>query len=66
MYICIFCNIAAKSLTADCPSGWTQGLADNGVAYYVNNKTGQSQWEHPMDETFRKLFRYDVPMQIYT
>lgn len=31
-------------------SGWEQRFDQNGRSYYVNLSTGESQWEHPMEQ----------------
>mmetsp|Transcript_5368 Transcript_5368/g.9852 ORF Transcript_5368/g.9852 Transcript_5368/m.9852 type:complete len:105 (-) Transcript_5368:632-946(-) len=29
------------------PVGWSKHFDDNGIPYYFNSATGESQWEHP-------------------
>ncbi len=49
--------IAKKSMLAPVPEGWEQVIDDNGVPFYHNVGTGESQWEHPDDEHYRRMFK---------
>eukprot|EP00730_Choanoeca_flexa_P002350 TRINITY_DN11017_c0_g2_i1.p1 TRINITY_DN11017_c0_g2~~TRINITY_DN11017_c0_g2_i1.p1 ORF type:complete len:1096 (+),score=271.54 TRINITY_DN11017_c0_g2_i1:179-3289(+) len=48
--------IAIEALKAPLPKGWKpcEDTA-SGDIYYFNFKTGESVWEHPMDEHYRKV-----------
>lgn len=49
--------IAERSLLAPLPAGWSQMTTkDTGHIYYYNSKTGESNWSHPCDESYRNLF----------
>ena len=49
--------LAKESLNAPLPKGWTERkLQRTGQSYYVNKETGESVWEHPADETYKKRF----------
>ena len=49
--------LAKESLNASLPDGWTERkLQRTGQTYYVNKETGESVWEHPSDETYKKRF----------
>ena len=49
--------IAEEALTAPLPEGWQQGQAEDGTPYHFNPDTGESLWEHPLDEKYREKFR---------
>ena len=48
--------IAEEALCASLPEGWTEHADQNGNTFYYNAGTGQSSWEHPLDEYYRSLF----------
>lgn len=52
-----FFYIAEKGLKASIPAPWKACQTKDGQIYYFNFNTGESQWEHPCDEEFRKEFR---------
>ena len=52
-----FLWIAEESLTAPLPKGWVVAEADDGSLYHFNPDTGESLWEHPLDEVYRQKFR---------
>ena len=49
--------IAEEALTAPLPDGWQQAEAEDGTPYHFNPDTGESLWEHPLDEVYRQKFR---------
>jgi hypothetical protein len=49
--------IAEEALTAPLPDGWQQAEAEDGTPYHFNADTGESLWEHPLDEVYRQKFR---------
>ena len=49
--------IAEEALTAPLPEGWQQAEAEDGTPYHFNPDTGESLWEHPLDEVYRQKFR---------
>jgi len=50
--------LAKESLNATLPSGWMERkLQRTGQTYYVNKQTGESLWEHPSDEKYKKRFK---------
>ena len=49
--------IAEEALTAPLPEGWQQAEAEDGTPYHFNPDTGESLWEHPLDEVYREKFR---------
>ena len=56
--------IAEKGLSAPLPEHWVVCTVDPEVAtgtqedvYYFNEATGESIWDHPLDEVFRELAR---------
>ena len=46
--------VAKQGLTAPMPKEWKPCKTDTGDVYYFNFKTGESIWDHPMDEVFKK------------
>jgi len=48
--------IAEEALCASLPEGWTEHTDQNGNTFYYNGTSGQSSWEHPLDEYYRSLF----------
>jgi hypothetical protein len=48
--------IAVDAMTAKLPEHWEELKAENGQSYYYFKRTGQTQWEHPLDEYYRSLY----------
>ncbi|KAJ3272022.1 hypothetical protein HK104_004588, partial [Borealophlyctis nickersoniae] len=48
--------IARESLKAPLPPNWKPCQTDEGNVYYFNFSTGESIWDHPCDEHYRKLY----------
>lgn len=45
-----------QALDADVPEGWITGEGEGeyaGLVYYYNEATGESTWDHPLDEFYR-------------
>lgn len=43
-------------MDADVPEGWVTGEGDGeyeGLVYYYNEATGESTWDHPLDDYYR-------------
>lgn len=52
-----FLWIARESLVAFLPEGWYHVSAtETGEPYYYNEITGESRWDHPCDDQFRRMF----------
>ncbi|CCW71345.1 unnamed protein product [Phytomonas sp. Hart1] len=51
-----FLWIAREGLKAPLPENWKACESDKGELYYFNLKTGESIWDHPMDDYFKMLF----------
>nr|KAJ3422949.1 WD repeat-containing protein 92 [Polyrhizophydium stewartii] len=49
--------IARESLKAPLPEDWKPCQTEDGNIYYFNFKTGESMWDHPSDEHYRKLYQ---------
>jgi hypothetical protein len=49
--------IAKEGLKAPIPSDWKPCRKSNGQIYYFNFTTGESKWEHPCDEYYKKLYQ---------
>ncbi|TMW64335.1 hypothetical protein Poli38472_012957 [Pythium oligandrum] len=48
--------IARDSLVAPLPDGWFHGTAtESGAPYYYNEVSGESRWDHPCDDYFRRV-----------
>eukprot|EP00904_Undaria_pinnatifida_P002036 jgi/Undpi1/11833/HiC_scaffold_4.g01532.m1 len=48
--------IAEEALNADVPEGWVTGEGEGeyaGLVYYYHEATGESKWDHPLDEFYR-------------
>ncbi|CAG9572347.1 conserved hypothetical protein [Leishmania major strain Friedlin] len=45
--------IAKEGLRAALPDGWRACQTDENEVYYFNFQTGESLWDHPMDEHFK-------------
>ena len=52
-----FFYIAREGLKAPLPETWKPAKNRNGDIYYINLTTKKSQWEHPCDEHYKKLFQ---------
>ncbi|KAI9202509.1 uncharacterized protein BJ171DRAFT_444517 [Polychytrium aggregatum] len=48
--------IARESLKAPLPPNWKPCQTEDGNIYYFNFVTGESIWDHPCDEHYRKLY----------
>ncbi|KAI9088497.1 hypothetical protein DFS34DRAFT_640534 [Phlyctochytrium arcticum] len=48
--------IARESLKAPLPANWKPCQTDDGNIYYFNFGTGESIWDHPCDDHYRKLY----------
>eukprot|EP00906_Rhabdomonas_costata_P036958 RCo051887 len=48
--------IARKGLQAPLPENWKPCKSDKREVYYFNFATGESLWDHPMDQHFKELF----------
>jgi len=52
-----FLYIAREGLKAPLPEPWKPCKTHDGELYYFNFETGESQWDHPLDEVYRKKFQ---------
>lgn len=52
-----FLWIAREGLKAPLPEGWKACRSEKGDLYYFNFKTGESIWDHPLDEQFKALLQ---------
>ncbi|ESL06839.1 hypothetical protein TRSC58_05480 [Trypanosoma rangeli SC58] len=52
-----FLWIAREGLKAPLPEHWKACRSEKGELYYFNFKTGESNWDHPLDEQFRDLLK---------
>jgi hypothetical protein len=48
--------IAREGLKAPLPEHWKPCKTADGEVYYFNFQSGESVWDHPCDEYYRKLF----------
>jgi centrosomal protein CEP164 len=48
--------IAREGLKAPLPKDWKPCQTPEGEIYYFNFGTGDSTWEHPCDEYYKKMF----------
>ena len=49
--------LAKEGLKAPLPADWKPCQNREGKIYYFNFKTKQSQWEHPCDEHYKRLYQ---------
>lgn len=49
--------IAKYAVEADVPEDWTACLDEAGTEYFCNLKTGESQYQHPMDAKYVKMYQ---------
>ena len=49
--------IAKEGLKAPLPKEWKPCKTDTAEVYYFNFKTGDSIWDHPMDDHFKRKFK---------
>ncbi|KAG8344654.1 WW domain [Trypanosoma vivax] len=52
-----FLWIAREGLKAPLPEHWKACRSEKGELYYFNFKTGESIWDHPLDEHYRQLLQ---------
>jgi len=52
--------IATEGLKAPLPKPWKPCQADGGDIFYFNFMTGESVWDHPCDEKFRRLLQIEI------
>jgi len=55
--------IAEEGLKAPLPSEWKPCKSDEDDIYYFNFDTGESRWEHPCDEYYKKLYQTEKKKQ---
>ena len=46
--------LAEEGIKAPLPAGWKPVQTDDGQLYYFNFKNGESSWDHPCDEFYKK------------
>jgi len=49
--------IATEGLKAPLPEPWKACQTKEGEIYYYNPETGESTWDHPLDEHYKKLYQ---------
>uniref|UniRef100_A0A7S2WE81 Kinesin-like protein n=1 Tax=Mucochytrium quahogii TaxID=96639 RepID=A0A7S2WE81_9STRA len=52
-----FLWLAEEALLAQLPVEWSLCDDEHGNQFYYNSKTGESTWENPLDEPYRKMFQ---------
>jgi len=52
-----FLWIAVEAMFAPLPRNWQEFENENGQIYYYNHSTKISQWEHPLDDYHKSLYR---------
>jgi centrosomal protein CEP164 len=63
--------IAKDGLKAPLPGAWKPCRSGDGEIFYFNFETGESVWDHPSDENYRKVYRRskarrDAPKKLVT
>eukprot|EP00826_Nyctotherus_ovalis_P016547 TRINITY_DN14792_c0_g1_i3.p1 TRINITY_DN14792_c0_g1~~TRINITY_DN14792_c0_g1_i3.p1 ORF type:complete len:186 (-),score=53.31 TRINITY_DN14792_c0_g1_i3:696-1253(-) len=51
--------IAKEGLLATVPDPWTQREDENNEIYFLNKKTNESMWKHPLDDYYRKMYQQE-------
>mmetsp|Transcript_4213 Transcript_4213/g.8319 ORF Transcript_4213/g.8319 Transcript_4213/m.8319 type:complete len:105 (-) Transcript_4213:1073-1387(-) len=51
--------IAREGLKAPLPEGWKPCKTEEGSIYYFNSSTGESLWDHPSDDLYKKLYKVE-------
>ncbi|CAM9541182.1 unnamed protein product, partial [Hapterophycus canaliculatus] len=49
-----------QALNADVPEGWVTGEGEGeykGLVYYYNEASGESTWDHPLDDYYRQALK---------
>eukprot|EP00759_Apiculatamorpha_spiralis_P000432 PhF_6_TR10099/c0_g1_i1/m.15715 len=49
--------VAEEGLKAPLPKDWRPCKTDSGEIYYFNFRSGESIWDHPMDEFYKAKFQ---------
>lgn len=49
--------VAKYAMDADVPEDWTACLDASGAEYFCNLKTGDTQYQHPMDAKYSKMYQ---------
>lgn len=56
--------IAREALMSDLPKEWKiYQKNDGGDPFFFNTKTGESIWDHPLDDYYKELFREEKQMK---
>lgn len=56
--------IAREALMSDLPKEWKMYQKnDGGDPFFFNTKTGESIWDHPLDDYYKELFREEKQMK---
>mmetsp|Transcript_124768 Transcript_124768/g.216353 ORF Transcript_124768/g.216353 Transcript_124768/m.216353 type:complete len:1232 (-) Transcript_124768:44-3739(-) len=50
--------MAEEAFHAQLPPGWDEHTDEHGRVYFHNIATGESCWQHPMDELFKEIVDY--------
>lgn len=58
--------IAQEALKAPIPTGWKlyQKKDGSGEPFYFNSKTGESLWDHPLDQHYKDMFEQEKKKKI--
>jgi hypothetical protein len=52
--------VAREGLKAPLPEHWKPCRSEDDEIYYFNFQSGESVWEHPCDDYYRKLFTEEI------
>jgi hypothetical protein len=59
--------IASEGLKAPLPPAWKPCQSSDGDIFYFNFETGESVWDHPCDEHYRRVYRRArAPVRVIT
>merc|ERR1719487_2542940 len=61
--------IARDGLKAPLPPEWKPCQSGSGDIFYFNFQTGESVWDHPCDDHYRRIYRHakaklDAPVRV--
>lgn len=54
--------IAREGIKAPLPADWKPCKSTSGDVYYFNFSTGESRWDHPQDDHYKKLYLQEKQM----
>ncbi|KAA6389955.1 MAG: hypothetical protein EZS28_014519 [Streblomastix strix] len=56
--------ILREGFRAPLPDNWSEEETDDGKQYYFNQISGESLWDHPLDNHYRELYKSELEKKI--